>query len=226
MSRFLQVREAKRVLMLEERFYRITLNQYDQLEELGMIGGRLELLDGELGRDGYVVKFDADELQKMYQHDIISSELELIDGALYTTTKPSEETQEQIKTVAAYLEQTLGDLVVVRQRPRLVLSAQNVLIPDMVVQRKPNTRFSSRAATIGDASIVIEFGMNRSETEKDLRLEKYAAAQLTEMWWLNTPTDVRVHRDVHDQRWGSIFPAHTQNPFSPLEFPDIEIRWW
>jgi hypothetical protein len=226
MSRVLQVKEAQRVLMLEKRFYRLTVNQYEQLDELGIVGGRLELLDGELGRDGYVVKFDADELQKMYQHDIVNTELELIDGALYHTSKLTDETQNEIKTIASYLEQILGECIVVRQRPRLMLSAQNVLIPDIVVQRKPNNRFSSRAATIGDTSIVIDLGMNRSDTEKDLRLEKYAASQLTEVWWLNTSTDIRVYRDTSDQQWGSIFPAQNQNPFSPLEFPDIQIRWW
>ena len=221
----MRLEEAKRVVMLSERRFKLTFEQFERLHELGILVGRLELLDGEIGRDGFVYRLDTDDLLEMYSAGLLTqdTELELIEGELFHATAPHAHQLEQITKIAQTVQQCLKDRAVIRQRTLLPLSARNALIADVIVQRKPQNRFEVRAPSVGDASVVIDVSDGRSQTECELRLEQYARHHVTEVWTV-TERGVQIHRDAHNDRFGTVSPA--RDAVLTLEFPDAEIRWW
>jgi hypothetical protein len=223
----MRVEEAKRVLMLDERRYNVTFEQFDRLQELGILVGRLELA-GEIGRDGQIYKLDTDDLEQSYREQVIprDTELELIDGVLYSVPALNPAQLEQITKMATLLESAFQDRANIRQRVLLPLSARNALIPDLIVQRPTKSRFKQREPNIGDASIVIDFNEHRSETERTLRLEMYAQHGITEVWTVRDDNRSQFHRDAYEDRFGTVSVIRSDATITPLEFPDTPIRWW
>jgi Putative restriction endonuclease len=223
----MRVEEAKRVLMLDERRYNVTFEQFDRLQELGILVGRLELA-GEIGRDGQIYKLDTDDLEQAYREQVIprDTELELVDGVLYSVPALNSDQLEQITQMATMLETAFQDRANIRQRVLLPLSARNALIPDLIVQRTTKSRFKKREPNIGDASIVIDFNEHRSETERTLRLEVYAQHGITEVWTVRDDNRSQFHRDAYEDRFGTVSVIRSDGTVAPLDFPDVEIRWW
>jgi hypothetical protein len=223
----MRVEEAKRVLMLDERRYNVTFEQFERLQELGILVGRLELA-GEIGRDGQIYKLDTDDLEQAYREQVIprDTELELVDGVLYSVPALNSDQLEQITRMATLLETAFQDRANIRQRVLLPLSARNALIPDLIVQRPTKSRFKQREPNIGDTSIVIDFNDHRSETERALRLEMYAQHGITEVWTVRNDNRSQFHRDAYEDRFGTVSVIRSDATIAAVDFPDVEIRWW
>ncbi len=188
----------------------------------------IELLEGQVWGEGILVTYDTDDLKKMFETGIISRDqsIELIDGHLF---KNLEKTESQIHAeldLNMALLRELGDDVIIHGGFYLDLGAKFAVAPSTAVLQLPGERYEYRNPSIGDVYLTAEV-LEEKPKFWELKLAAYARACVPELWVLNLKTQqLEVYADSNGQEFQHKVTLEHGQKVAPLEFPDVQIRWW
>jgi Uma2 family endonuclease len=93
------------------------------------------------------------------------------------------------------LSRSVGDLAIVRVQNPIVLSPRTEPEPDLSLLSPPIERYSAAHPRPTDVMLVIEVAESSLAYDRDVKLPRYAAAGIPEVWLVNLEAErVEVHR--------------------------------
>jgi Uma2 family endonuclease len=172
-------------------------------------------------------RFTVDDYHRMAEVGILapSERVELIDGQILEMAP--------IGARHARCVMFLNELFVRRLEGRALLSPQNPLRlsrwsepePDLVLLRPPLERYADAIPAPGDALLVVEVAETSQHRDRVVKLPRYAAAGLPEVWIVDLPGDVvELYRGPVDQAYRHVRRAARGESIAPGDFLDVAIN--
>jgi len=170
-------------------------------------------------------RFTVEEYCAMIEAGILDEEerLELLDGEIILMppiNAPHESGTDQLTGQLLY---PLYGRALVRVQGSIMLDDSSLPQPDLAVLRLRDNYQRERAAA-ADVLLLIEVSETSLERDREVKLPRYAAAGIPEVWIANVPArQVEAYSDPVDGAYQSrrIVPADGQ--ISPIAFPDVVL---
>ncbi len=147
------------------------------------------------------MRITAADYQRMGQAGIFADKprVELIDGEIYTTTPISAEHNSHVDKAAAFFMEKLQKKAITRIQGAIRIDDFSEPEPDIVILRMRNDYYNEAHPTASDIHLLVEIAVNSLETDRTIKLEKYAAAGIPE-YWIVIPEKgiVEVYREPED----------------------------
>jgi len=126
----------------------------------------------------------ADDYQRMGAAGIFTDKprVELIDGEIYTMSPLPPNHNAHVDKVAEFLTVELLGKAKVRTQGSIRLDDYSEPEPDLAILRFQQDFYNDRQPTANDIYLVIEVAVNSLETDRTVKLEKYAASAIPEYW--------------------------------------------
>jgi Uma2 family endonuclease len=154
---------------------------------------------------------------------------ELIDGEVYIMPPMGGEHYGILARVNHELTVKLsGKAVVVCQVP-IELSDTTEPEPDFIVLEYRDDYYRNRKGTPQEALLFIEVSKSTLDHDRYVKLLKYAETGIKEVWIINATKEtfsLEVYREPVGNEYTVVHKHSEGKGIAPLEFPDVEIRWW
>lgn len=168
--------------------------------------------------------FTVDEYYRMAETGILGPEdrVELIDGEIIQMSP--------IGNRHLGCVNRANDAFTAALRGKAVISVQNPLLlnnytepePDVVVLKFRADYYASKKPAAEDAILVLEVSDTTFRYDRDVKLPRYAAAGVPEVWIENLDEDVLlVFRDLAAGVYTSSLTLRSGDSISPLAFPEL-----
>ncbi len=170
-------------------------------------------------------RFTVEEYCAMAEAGILAEEerVELLDGEIILMppiNPPHESCTDQLNDQLLY---PLHGRALVRVQGSILLDDGSLPQPDIAVLRLRHD-YQRRRAAAADVLLLVEVSETSLEHDRELKLPRYAAAGIPEVWIANVPArQVEAFHDPVDGVYQSrrIVPADGQ--ISPRAFPDVVL---
>ncbi len=170
-------------------------------------------------------RFTVEEYCAMAEAGILAEEerVELLDGDIIlmpAINPPHESGTDQLNDQLLY---PLHGRALVRVQGSILLDDGSLPQPDIAVLRLRDD-YQRRRAAAADVLLLVEVAETSLERDRELKLPRYAAAGIPEVWIANVPArEVEAFHDPVDgvYRSSRIVPADGQ--ISPRAFPDVVL---
>ncbi len=188
----------------------------------------IELLNGQVWGEGILVTYDADDMKKLHHSRILIPDqpVELINGHFFKTPISTQAQTNAAIDLSTEMLRGLGDNAISRGGYDIELGAKFVVSPEIAILQAPRERYNHRNATLGDVYLLVEV-LAEKPKYWDYKLSAYARACVPELWVLNTSTQqLEIYADSDGVEFLHQVKLEKGQPATPLEFPDVQIRWW
>ena len=167
--------------------------------------------------------FTVDEYYRMAEAGILGPEdrVELIDGEIIRMTP--------IGTRHAARVNRANEMFVAAFKGKAVVSVQNQLQltnytepePDIVLLKPRTDHYDGKKVRAEDAFLVLEVSDSTLRYDRDIKVPRYAAAGIPEVWIENLDADeLLVYRDPVDDKYITVLTLHPGDSVSPVAFPE------
>jgi Uma2 family endonuclease len=171
--------------------------------------------------------FTVDEYYQMAAAGIIGPEerVELINGEVIQMSPIGDQHAGCVNTANKLLVRALGDDVVVSVQNPLQLDNYTEPEPDVVVLKPRPDNYRGKKARAEDVLWVIEVSDNTLRYDRTVKVDKYAAAAVPEVWVENLATDeLLVFREPLGSTYAVCLTLKRSDSISPLAFPNCTFN--
>jgi Uma2 family endonuclease len=167
--------------------------------------------------------FTVDEYYRMAEVGILTPEdrVELIDGEIIKMCPIGDRHAGCVNMAAeVFVGAFRGRAVVSVQNP-LQLSNYTESMPDIVLLKPRTDRYRSRKAKAEDALLVVEVSESTFLYDRNVKLKRYAKAEVPEVWIENLKKDLLlVFRDPAGDTYQTAFTLEGGSAVSATAFPE------
>lgn len=172
-------------------------------------------------------RFTVDEYHRMGEAGVFHEDdrLELIDGQVVAMTPIGPAHSSCVNRLnALFAPLALREATLGVQNP-LVLAEHQEPQPDIAVLRRRLDGYRSRHPVAADVLLVIEVADTSLAYDRDVKIPRYAAAGVPEVWLVNLPADVIVlYREPGPQGYAAALTARRGDTVTPLRLPGVTLR--
>jgi Uma2 family endonuclease len=134
--------------------------------------------------------------------------VELLDGQVVVMSPIGPRHAGCVDRLNRLLSRLVGDLAIVRVQNPIVLSPRTEPEPDLSLLSPPIERYSAAHPRPTDVMLVIEVAESSLAYDRDVKLPRYAAAGIPEVWLVNLEAErVEVHRQPSPSGYQETFHA-------------------
>jgi Uma2 family endonuclease len=109
--------------------------------------------------------------------------------------------------------------------PMVILSEESQPEPDFMLI--PLELYQNRKPRIEEVALVIEISDSTLEKDQGKKQRIYARNGIEDYWIINVQEhQLEVYRNPKGEKYHSVQILSEGQTIAPLEFPDVEIRWW
>ncbi len=99
--------------------------------------------------------------------------------------------------------------------------------PDLALLRLPKEQYDIKLVEPSDVHLVIEISDSTLTYDQTEKLELYAKNGVPEYWILNVAAKkLEIYRKPNANTYLEKLELSEGQTVTPLEFPDVQIRWW
>ena len=170
-------------------------------------------------------RFTVDEFCAMAEAGILAEDerVELLDGEILIMPPIGEPHEDGTDRLEESLKESLGVRARVRVQQSIRIDDYGLPQPDIAVVRRRNNYHRERP-TQADVFLLIEVADTSLEFDRDVKLLRYAAAGIPEVWIVNLRArQVETYADPVDGVYRSRRVATAADSISPRAFPDVEL---
>ena len=171
-------------------------------------------------------RFTVSELYAMDEAGIFHPDerIELLDGAIFTMPPIGAPHADGTDRLEDSLKENLRGRARVRVQGPVHISDDSLLQPDIAILRLRDD-YHREQPTPADVFLLIELADSSLEQDRTVKLPRYAAAGIPEVWIVN----LRARQvEAYDQPEGGAYQnrrvATIADSISPLAFPDVVLR--
>lgn len=206
--------------------------EFHALRDAGFFGPEygVYLEDGIIrDRGGRPRRFTADDFERMadlglFEGDDYADRLELIDGELYTMSRPKAPHGAVISVLTRLFQVRLGDRALTRVQLPIRIDEENQPQPDLALVRLREDHYLVQQPSPTDTFLVVEVMDSSVGRDREVKLPRYVGGGVPEVWLVNIPKgNVEVCRRPGDKAYldRQVFiPGLT---ISPAAFPEAEF---
>jgi Uma2 family endonuclease len=172
-------------------------------------------------------RFTADEFHRMGEAGILGPEerLELLDGEIIEMSAMGHRHSVCVSRATTFLIRALGDRGVLRPQLPLRLTDWTEPQPDIVVLKPRADFYAKKKPTAQDALLVIEISDSTLTLDRNIKLPKYAAAGIQEVWIGDLVHDVLlVYRNPSGKIYKTAVQFRSGDVVSALSLPDTALQ--
>lgn len=171
-------------------------------------------------------KLTADEYQRMGEAGIFHEDerIELLDGEMYEMAPIGDDHIGDVNSLTYFFSLRLGGRALVSVQNPIRLSDSSEPQPDVVLLRPRDDFYRRGKARPEDILLLVEVARSSLEYDRLLKLPRYAAAGIVEVWIVNL-IDERV--EVYREPSGDTYTVQRQysrgDTVAPAALPDVAI---
>ncbi len=178
-----------------------------------------------------IAKYNVLEYHKMLEAGIFPEgvKTELIDGEVYIMPPMGGEHYGILTRLTSELAHKLWEKACVVSQAPMELSDATEPEPDFIVLTYREDYYRNRKGTPVEALLFIEVSKSTLEHDRHVKLPKYAETGIKEVWIINATKEtytLEVYREPVGNEYTIIHKYSEGKLVAPLEFPDVQIRWW
>lgn len=149
--------------------------------------------------------------------------VELLDGEIIVMPPIGEPHEDSTDILNSDLSHLLRGRARVRVQNSVRLDDYGLPQPDIAVVRMRDD-YNRRRPTPKDVLLLIEIADSSLRLDREIKLARYAAAGIPEVWIANVPArQVEAHSDPVDGSYRSRRVVTADGSISPLAFPDVAL---
>jgi Uma2 family endonuclease len=170
--------------------------------------------------------FTVDEYYRMAEAGIFTEDdrVELIDGEIIEMSAIGVRHMGCVNRATALFIEALGRRVVVSPQNPILLSIWTEPQPDLVVLKPRDDFYGSKKPEPDDVLLVIEVADTSLAYDRDVKVPRYAAAGVPEVWIEDLKNDrLLVYRSPAQNGYAVSLTLEKGNPVSPLSFPEVRF---
>lgn len=172
-------------------------------------------------------RFTADEYQCMARAGILLEDerVELIEGEILLMSPIGRRHAARVNLLNHWFVQRVGDRAIVSPQNPVRLSPHSEPQPDLLLLKFRQDFYESQLPSPEDVLLLIEISETSSAYDRRIKLPRYAAAGILEVWLLEIRRRrVGVHREPSPQGYGSVEWLEAGAELAPAALPDLVMR--
>jgi len=171
-------------------------------------------------------KLTVDEFERMGEVGIFQEDdrVELLDGELYEMTPIGDDHIGAVNDANLLFVRRLVDRAIVSPQNPIRLSDRSEPQPDLAILRPREDRYRRAKARPEDVLLVIEIARSSLEYDRLIKLPRYAAAGIVEVWIVNLVDErIEAYRDPAGGVYRTITIHLPGETLTPVALPDITV---
>jgi Uma2 family endonuclease len=178
-----------------------------------------------------IAKYTVLEYHKILEAGVFPEgvKTELIDGEVYIMPPMGGEHYGILARLTTELSVKLFEKAVPISQVPMELSDTTEPEPDFIVLKYREDYYRKRKGTPAEALLFIEVSKSTLDHDRHIKLPKYAETGIKEVWIVNATKEnytLEAYSEPVGNEYTKIQKYAEGKLVSPLEFPEIEIRWW
>lgn len=176
-----------------------------------------------------VMPIDIELYYGMARAGLLEKSVELIGGLLIPATPITPQHNYAVMLLSQQLHQHLDDHAVVFTRGPIHLDNFSEPQPDVALLSPPIEQFRQRHAHADDVLLIIEVAQSSLQTDRTVKLELYARANIPEYWLVNlVDGQLETHRQPDPVRgqYRETTIHYPDEEVAPQAFPDCQLAWF
>jgi Uma2 family endonuclease len=168
--------------------------------------------------------FTVDEYYRMAEAGILTPQdrVELIDGEIIEMSPIGSRHAGCVNRANRLFTSAFGKRVVVSVQNPLRLTNYTEPEPDVVLLKPRDDEYASKTPSAGDALLVVEVADTTFSYDSRIKMPRYAAARIPEVWVENLQDDVlHVYRDPTVTGYATSLVLRRGESLSPVALPDV-----
>jgi Uma2 family endonuclease len=171
-------------------------------------------------------RFNAAEYHQMIEAGVFGAEerLELIDGEVVEMSPIGDRHAACVRRLTAVLSRLFADQAIVDVQNPLAIDAAYVPQPDLVLLRPVPDFYASGTPTAADCLLIVEVGDSSAETDRQVKVPRYARGGVTDLWLVDLERGVVfVYRDPIGDTYQQVQVLRRGEHARPVAFPDVRV---
>ena len=170
--------------------------------------------------------FTAEEFRGIAEAGLLgeNDRLELLDGVIVEMAPIGHRHASCVRKLNELFHELLGQVHIDVQNP-LGISRGDDFYPDVVLLKRREDAYASVIPEAKDALLVVEVADTTLEYDRSVKLPRYAAAGVREVWIVDLPAKrIWVHRTPLEGDYGEVFQSGAGNVLTISAIPGFEVR--
>jgi Uma2 family endonuclease len=166
--------------------------------------------------------FTVEDYHRLAELGILGEDdrVELLDGQVVEMTPIGPEHAGCVDVLTGLLSRLVGDTAIVRVQNPLVLAPRWEPQPDIAVLKPRADRYRTAHPGPGEVLLVIEVADTALESDREVKLPRYAAAGIPETWFVDLEQAViEIHRQPGPGGYGEVQAMRRGDAIEPLLLP-------
>jgi Uma2 family endonuclease len=173
-------------------------------------------------------RFTVAEFERLCSAEVldISKRYELLEGEIFEMTPMGDQHAARVTNLNERLIlQFHGKAKLCPAIPLVIGNEESQPEPDFMLV--PIALFEDRKPRIEEVALVIEISDATLDKDRTKKLRIYARNGIQDYWIINVPEQqLEVYRNPKGEKYLETKIVLPGTAIAPLEFPDVEIRWW
>ncbi len=186
----------------------------------------------------YMSKFDVPTVcidttiyTKMAETGVLNPQYsyELIYGTIIQSQPISPNHAHKLMILTEQLSDCLQKQAIINSQNPLSVNTTSEVQPDIALLTPPADRYRDKHPTPEDVLLIIEIASSTLKTDRTLKLQLYAIANIPEYWIVNLPDKQLETHSNPDTKRGQYLETKRYNvgdKASPSAFPNCQLQWW
>src|SRR5438132_935451 len=170
--------------------------------------------------------FTVDEYDRLIETGFFGPDerLELVDGQIITMSPIGTRHSSCVMRISDLLAKRLGPRALLSVQSPLVLGERQEFVPDVAVLYRRDDYYASRRPRPADTLLVIEVADTTLPFDRSVKVPRYAAAGVVEVWLADPQRDLILTYDTpRADGYASTRTARPGEHLSPVSFPDLGL---
>jgi len=177
-----------------------------------------------------LILIDTDTYHHMGEAGMFTDKrVELVGGTLLDMQPISQKHNYRVQYISDMLKDCLGNKATVFSQSPIHINDVSEPQPDIVVLQPPIERYSERHVQPDDILLIIEVARSTLRTDRTVKLELYARANIPEYWVVNlVDGQLETHRQPDPKRGQYLETTihYSDEKVAPNAFADCQLAWF
>jgi Uma2 family endonuclease len=170
--------------------------------------------------------FTVDEYDHLIETGFFGPEerLELVDGEIITMSPIGAPHAACVARLMDLFMTRLGERALVWVQNPVILGVRQEFVPDIVLLRRRDDYYASRRPRPADSLLVIEVVDTTLHFDRSVKVPRYAAAGIVEVWLADLQRDlILIYDTPRPDGYASSRTARRGDHLTPVSFPDVSL---